>query len=170
MTVKIVETGGVSLKNKLVRTDLSGCLFLDCKLCEDGMRSGSHTRRGCVYQGQCKLCKDEAVTSTYHGESGRSGYYRTDQHVTDIKNADKKNAFVKHSINKHPEHLRDPSIFEFKVNSTFKSCLDRQVREGVNIASDKSDELMNSKTEYHQPSITGVTTTREVDVMRSQGR
>ena len=85
------------------------------------------------------------------------------------KNADKKNAFVKHSLNKHPEHLRDPSIFEFKVNSTFKSCLDRQVREGVNIASDKSDELMNSKTEYHQPSITRVTTTREVDVMRSQG-
>ena len=102
---------------KLVRTDLSGCLFPDCKLCEDGMRSGSHTRRGCVYQGQCKLCKDEAVTSTYHGESGRSGYCRTDQHVTDIKNADKKNAFVKHSLNKHPEHLRDPSIFEFKVNS-----------------------------------------------------
>ena len=50
------------------------------------------------------------------------------------------------------------------VLSTFPSCLDRQVQEAVNITQDHSNELLNSKSEYHQPSLTRVTTTKEVAV------
>ena len=53
-----METGGQSLGSQLVRTDLSGCLMTDCVLCESGA-GGSHTRRGCVYSGTCKVYEDE---------------------------------------------------------------------------------------------------------------
>ena len=51
---------------------------------------------------------------------------------------------------RHPERLSDPKAFSFKVEGTFNSCLDRQVREGVLITYGEADEIMNSKTEYHQ--------------------
>ena len=68
LKIKIIESGGVSLKSKLVKNDLSGCLFPDCKLCDDDQKGGSHTRRGCVYQGQCVECRNDGVNATYHGE------------------------------------------------------------------------------------------------------
>ena len=50
----------------------------------------------------------------------------------------------------------------YEVEGTFNSCLDRQVREGVLITYGEADEIMNSKTEYHQPGVTRVVPTREV--------
>ena len=169
LSVKIIETGGVSLKSQLVRTDMSGCLFPDCRLCESDVKGGSHTRRGCVYEGICKLCRENNFVAAYHGESGRNAYHRINQHANDIENSNSKNAFVKHIMNKHEDHKGDPNVFEFKVYSTYRSCLYRQGQEGVNIAEDNSDELLNSKTEFHQPSVTRVTTTREVASVRSHG-
>ena len=49
-----------------------------------------------------------------------------------------------------------------RLEATFNSCLDRQVREGVLITYGEADEILNSKTEYHQPGVTRVVTTREV--------
>ena len=43
------------------------------------------------------------------------------------------------------------------------------VQEGVRITLDNSDEIMNSKSEYHQPGVTRVVTTREV-AERNTGR
>ena len=109
------------------------------------------------------------MNATYHGESGRSAYYRINQHLDDISKVNNKNAFVKHCVNKHHENIGDPDIYEFKVVSTFSSCLDKQVQEAVNITKDQSDELLNSKAEYHQPSLTRITTTREVNAVRNRG-
>ena len=85
LKIKIIETGGVSLKSQLVRTDLSGCLFPNCKLCDSDIGGGSHTRGGCVYQAQCLLCKDDNYTATYHGESGRSAYNHTSVKIQYIR-------------------------------------------------------------------------------------
>ena len=65
--------------------------------------------------------------------------------------------------------LRETSTLSYKVEGTFKSCLDRQVQEGVRITYDESDELLNSKSEFHQPGVTRVVTTREV-AERAGGR
>ena len=81
VSVKIIETGGQSLRNQLVRTDLSGCLMTDCNLCESGAGGGSHTKRGSVYSGTCKECEEEGTTAKYIGESGRSGYHRMKEHA-----------------------------------------------------------------------------------------
>ena len=169
LSVKINETGGQSLRSQLVRTDLSGCLMSDCELCESGAGGGSHTRRGCVYSGTCKVCEEEGTSAKYFGESGRNGYHRLKEHTRDIKANNLKNAFSKHLQLKHPDKLREPSVFSYKVEGTFRSCLDRQVQEGVRITLDDSDETLNSKSEYHQPGVTRVVTTREV-AERNTGR
>ena len=58
--------------------------------------------------------------------------------------------------------MGDPTVFKLKVESTHKKCLDRQVTEGINIQNSKADYLMNSKSEYHQPAVRRVITTREI--------
>ena len=71
-------------------------------------------------------------------------------------------AFSKHLKIFHPEKQGDTSAFEVRVRSTHKKCLERQVTEGVHISNTKADYVMNSKTEFHQPAVHRVVTTREV--------
>ena len=166
MTIKVVETGGKSLKQHLVRMDLTGCFYPDCLLCESGERGSSHTRSGVHYSGTCKVCADQGLVAMYNGESGRSAYYRTKQHKSDICSKRTSNAFAKHLELFHQNEVSKPESFAFKSEGVFKKCLDRQVNEGIAITHTQADILMNSKSEYHQPSVTRVVTTREV---RSNG-
>ena len=55
MTVKVVETGGKIIKQRLVRMDLTGCFYPYCLMCESGETGASHTRRGVHYQLLCCL-------------------------------------------------------------------------------------------------------------------
>ena len=50
LTTKIIETGGKSLVQHLVRLDLTGCYYFDCYLCESDVKGcGSHTTRSGVH-------------------------------------------------------------------------------------------------------------------------
>ena len=40
--IRVVETGGIKLKDVLVRSDLTGCFWPGCLLCRDGAH-GNHT-------------------------------------------------------------------------------------------------------------------------------
>ena len=44
LRAKIVEKGGRSLKNELVKMDLTGCFYTDCYLCQSSSKGGSHMR------------------------------------------------------------------------------------------------------------------------------
>ena len=162
MTVKVVETGGISMKQQLVRLDLTGCFYPDCYLCQSGNGGASHTRSGVHYSGVCSLCADQNIVARYDGESGRSGYLRTKQHKADIEHCRTSNAFAKHLELHHPDHVGDPSVLKFKSEQVFRKCLERQVTEGISISNSTANILLNSKSEYHQPAVTRVTTTREV--------
>ena len=79
----IVETGGVSLKRKLTGGDLAAdgpCGQPNCELCRAELRGCGHRRAGVVYRGTCNICEQNNITATYYGESGFSGYYRTNVH------------------------------------------------------------------------------------------
>ena len=162
LSAKIVEKGGVSLKQQLVRVDLTGCFYPDCYLCESGTKGGSHTRSGVHYSGICTLCEEAGVKSKYDGESGRSGYWRSKFHKEDIKKNNPNNAFSKHLNEFHGDHIKEHKVFKLKVESTHTKCLERQIKEGVAIKNSNADHVMNSKAEYHQPAVRRVTTTREV--------
>ena len=112
--------------------------------------------------------KDKGVEAMYYGETGDSAYHRMSEHITDIKNNDPSNAFAKHLQLYHPSDIKDTTAFAMKSEKTFKKCLERQVAEGVAISHSKSDILLNSKAEFHQPALNRVTMTREPST-RSRG-
>ena len=170
MNIKIVESGGISLKSQLVRPDLTGCLFPDCYICMSETRGGSHTRRGAVYELQCVACEDQGIVTTYTGETGHNAYHRGSEHISDVRRNETSNAMAKHLNLYHPEKISDPSVFRMKVHKNFARSLDRQVFEGVLIHNSEADITMNSKAEFMQPSVTRVTTTREVNIRRDRGR
>ena len=74
-------------------------------------------------------------------------------HKKEIVKNDLRNAFTKHLNLYHKEHIRDPSVFKLKVESTHAKCLDRQVKEGVAIKNSGAVHKLNSKAEYHQPAL-----------------
>ena len=175
MSAKIVETAGISIRDQTVNLDLTGCIFPDCWPCESGEKGGSHTKRGPVYSGVCLDCGEVNITAGYDGESGFSAYNRFKSHKKNIKNKTTSNAFARHLNDFHPEKVKEYSGFKVKVERTFKKCLDRQVKEGINIFANAEnlDIQMNSKLDFHGPSATKTTTSREVPTRqprRTRGR
>ena len=163
MSAKVVETGGVTMRSMLVRTDLTGCIAPACVLCASGLKGGSHTRRGAVYTGHCSLCGENNLVSEYHGETGDSAYARMETHKQDMEGKKDSNAFHKHLELNHPEHIQDLGVFKMKVEKTFSKPLDRQIFEGTLIAeNERRDHLLNSKMQFHEPSVPRVTVTRQL--------
>ena len=154
--IRVVETGGIKLKDVMIRSDLTGCL-----LCRDGAH-GNHTRRGGVYRGTCTLCGHVEVVARYDGETGHSAYQRINMgHKVGIVNRNLDNAFAKHLHIHHPEHVGDDSVFQFSLSAVSKSCLIRQITEGVLIHNSDADIQLNGKSEWHQPSTRRVEFSQE---------
>ena len=182
VTVKVVERAGLSLKQQLVKTDLSlggPCPQGDCTICETNPGEGGslqHHRSGALYEGACLICPDERgenFTAVYFGESGDSGYVRTGEHRTCVVRKDLGNAFAKHLADEHPEREGDVKAFCFKVMKTFQKSLYRQISEAVKIYGCKATVVLNSRAEWEQPSIDRVMVTRELpeqqQVVRRRG-
>ena len=111
----------------------------------------------------------------YHGESGRSAYYRWKLHEAAVEDGDLDNAFAKHTAIFHQDKAGDPSIYKMACVKTFPKSLERQVSEGQAITDSagaaaglgggggqKADYLMNSRAEYRLPAVQRVTLTRQV--------
>ena len=104
--------------------------------------------------------KDSRVVARYFGESGRSGYLRSGNHRSEIEKGLDSNGFAKHLEIHHPDHTRDPSHLKLKVIKTFRKSLERQACEATKISHNDADIPMNSRSEFHQPSISRVTVMR----------
>ena len=168
MKIRAVERAGVSVRQQLVRTDLSGgapCPQGDCVLCitNPGDQGGlKHHRSGALYTGSCRLCPLEngpGFTAVYTGETGDSGYVRTSQHKASIEKRDQNNAFAKHLALQHP---RSEGDFIFKVLRTFRKSLVRQISEAVAIHGCMATVLLNSRSEWEQPMVDRVVVQREL--------
>ena len=105
MKIKLVEQSGVSVRALLTRPDLSGCLFPDCDIEEDG---ASHSRRGANYTGECTICGNQ-----YRGETGAAAHTRICQHQTEIWGNVATNSMATHLSGEHPEYSRDPQAIKF---------------------------------------------------------
>ena len=178
MTVRVVERGGVSLKEHLVRTDMGEggpCPQGDCVLCltNPGERGGlRHHRSGALYSGSCLLCPAEhgdQFTAVYTGETGDSGYTRTFQHGQCITRRDQANAFAHHLAEYHPQRQGDIQAFKFRVERTFRKALMRQIWEAIEIHGSRATIILNSRSEWEQPAIDRIVVERELPE-RQQGR
>jgi hypothetical protein len=177
VSVRVVETAGVSLRQQLVRTDLSAgepCPQEDCQLCATDPASGGlrHHRSGAVYSGSCKICpaeQGEGFTAQYWGETGFSAYTRLQDHGKSIRRKEEDNAFSKHLAEHHPEQEGEEGHFAFKVERTFAKPIPRQVTEAVKIHGSKADIILNSRSEWEQPVTDRVVVTRNLPEM-GEGR
>ena len=171
VTIKAVERAGVSVKQHLVRTDMSGgvpCPQGDCVLCITGSGEPGglkHHRSGALYTGACSICPAEqgpGFTAVYTGESGDSGYARTKQHKESIERRNLDNAFAKHLHEHHPNRAGDFRAFQFKVARTFQRSLVRQIWEAVAIHGCRATFILNSRAEWEQPVVDRVVIQREL--------
>ena len=111
----------------------------------------------------CPEERGEDFTAVYFGESGDSGYVRAGMHRTSIVRKDIGNAFAKHLAEEHPERQGDIAAFKFTILKTYRrKSLYRQVAEAVKIYGSQATIVLNSKAEWHQPSIDRVVVTRDL--------
>ena len=90
-------------------------------------------------------CKEQNLDSVYIGESSRSGYVRGKQHLEAAKTpkSHENNAIARHILEYH-ESENDSTIFKMDVINSFNRPLQRQLKEGIEIARCEADILMNS--------------------------
>jgi hypothetical protein len=96
--------------------------------------------------------EDTEREGIYIGESSRSLYVRSREHIRDAEDFKEGSHIIKNWINCHPETSRRPP-FKFSILQTLKYCLYRQVAEAV-IIHYSSDKLLNSKNEYNSICLT----------------
>ena len=92
-------------------------------------------------------------SETDHGETGRNGYSRGLEHLAGLRNKKEDIPLWKHCLIQHNGQTVRLKMVCLK---SFKTAFMRQINEGVAIACCEADICMNSKTEFHQPSIVRV--------------
>ena len=149
---KIVESGGKTIKSSMQKSNptFSGsCQGGDCVACRGGRESAGGCRKSnVVYEYRCQLCPPDSQ-AVYFGETARNLYTRGREHSRNYNKREEESFQFKHQKEKH--HGVEPD-FNAKVVYNFKDCLSRQVAEGVCIRRCES-EILNNKSEWHQPSL-----------------
>ena len=75
-----------------------------------------------------------------------------------------------HLSTEHPDYSRDPLAIKFSVTRTGPKCLERQVREAVQIANMDPDRIINSHMEFVAPAIQRMTHTNLLGDGRTRGQ
>ena len=111
---------------------------------------------------ECKICLKNGLSepAAYFGETGRNGHTRTKEHVSKFYSKKEKikkdSTFIKHLLNCHQEvninTVKFEDVGDIKVLRAYRKPLTRGVDEGTNIGAHEG-ELLNSKSEWRQPSI-----------------
>ena len=100
------------------------------------------------YEIECQLCPD-GRKGLYIGETSRNLYTRSKEHVSRFRSGLVTSFIVKHQNNAHNGEEAD---YRAKVTASTRDCLTRQVKEAVLIRR-RNREVLNSKTEWHQPAL-----------------
>ena len=153
--IKFIEKAGV--KNisllKVSNPFKENCLAEDnCFPCSTNDTFTDCNKSNIGYRIICKLCESRNITVTYEGESCRNMNIRGNEHMKQLKNKDKNSVLYKHiqSVHAHEENIVK---FQMIKTGSFRKPLSRQIDEGLRIKNADKKNLMNSKAEFHGPSI-----------------
>ena len=158
---KVVERGGDSLVDLIHKSDPwagEDCERDQCKPCWTKIRLGKFksqdcTKRNCIYETWCiscwerdkakveEMCKDDEKMEAmmmkrmkiykYVGETSRSIYERTWEHVNSLKQLHTSSQMLKHIVEEHGEDEIDNVEFGAKVVRYTRNAFERQVIESV---------------------------------------
>ena len=169
MRIKIVEKGGVKLKNLVVKNNpfkTEECLNKRCPVCKitpvtdptdkSPFRVSCRTP-GVVYEFICQKCLEAGKISKYIGETGRPINARGIEHVRDYIANKPGNPLAKHNLVSHTDDKKKVR-FNMKITKVFKDPLTRQANEGVKIFRSANEaSVLNSKSEFNHPPTNRVT-------------
>ena len=162
--LRVVEKTGRSLLSCFPQTKTWGgapCGRTECITCtQGGEELPDCTRGSIVYESICLECNPGATSkgeldkpkkgapSLYVGESSRSIQERAKEHWGDAVKQDKKSHMVKHQA---LVNVGEPPRFLFKVVSSHRTALNRQIREAVRIRRrGGAGNILNSRAEYNR--------------------
>ena len=149
---RIIETGGISIKSILQRSnpvESPGCDSEDCLPCKPGRGEGGQCEGcGINYEIECQLCPD-GQRAKYIGESSRNLYTRSQEHMNNFRSGSQSSFILKHQNKDHGGAEPD---YKAKVVARTRDCLTRQVREAVMIRRCPV-QILNGKAEWHQPPL-----------------
>ena len=152
-----VEKGGITIEKMLTKqnpTASKGCGQKQCLGCkqEGGIRKCQKCNHMYSY-----TCLETGCKFKYIGESHNNFFTRSNQHKEKY-NAKKKETREGSFIFKHQQeqHGGKEQNMKMEVLKTFRDNLTRQITESVHIYRTEQQtkyQLMNSKTEWHAPSL-----------------
>ena len=159
--LKIVERSGDKLEDLLTSSNpWKGkiCERPDCMLCETKMRTNKNLKQECnkrnlVYETKCQTCydrdtekieKDESKDEKekkklkenireykYIGETARSIYERTREHLSDMQQLKPCSHLLKHVLDQHEDEKPEEIVLNARVLSYCRSSYERQILESV---------------------------------------
>ena len=157
--VKVVETLGNSFLNSLGNQapwKSETCGRPKCLPCMSKL--GSCLKANVTYNITCQICAEQGILQQYWGESHRTWWDRFQDHKRALENLGEKYATVKHHLN---HHANVPPNFKYKLHKTWKSTLERQVGEALEINSSPPESLMNSKSEWGHNALPRITVLKD---------
>ena len=154
MNIKIIEKGGIKIKNILVKKDpfpALKCNEKNCPFCNESPQIETLEKQKCSahnvgYRFQCQDCQ-----FTYEGETFRRIAVRAGEHVVKLKNESNQSPLWKHILEHHPQKGHEVK-FTLIVTGSFFDSLTRQADEGLRIQ-ERKGKLMNSKSEFNAPKL-----------------
>jgi hypothetical protein len=165
--IKVMERGGQKIRHD-AKSDPKAtkeCKRELCLICR-GERGGRCSDYGIVYRVTCITCKEQGGERgggrkkvVYIGETGKNGYLRGIEHERAAEILQENNAIGKHCIMEH--RIIKPEL-KMEVLKKYRTCLERQEGEAVyvRLESNEETEIMNSRSDFHQPPLVRVITTR----------
>ena len=119
---------------------------LPCKT--DHGDGGRCLSSGAKYAVECQMCP-VGSKSQYVGETSRNLFTRCTEHEANYNSGSQKSFMLKHQT---AEHQGMAGHYTAKVTANIRDCLNRQVREAVEIKRSQVP-VLNGKTEWHQPPL-----------------
>ena len=89
----------------------------------------------------------------YVGETSRSLYERSFEHLTDYEGLSTKSHMLKHAVEMHTKEELDTIKFGIRIIKTAKSFFERQIFESVEIQENRHHHLLNSRSEYNRCAV-----------------
>jgi hypothetical protein len=93
----------------------------------------------------------------YVGETSRSVYERSREHVADMQQLKPSSHLLKHIVDIHENENPAEIEFGLKVLKYTKSSFERQILESVVIQQERHHNLLNSKAEYNRSAVPRLT-------------
>ena len=151
--VKVCQRGGIKVSSAAHADPFASklCNRSECPVCRSPDSKGGCRHGNVGYQLVCKTCSDNGVSATYEGETSKSAYERGLQHCEGIAKKVEDAPMWRHS---QLVHDSDPEIpFSMNVTGRFQKAMVRQEEEAIRIRESQSVHQLNSRKEFHQPTI-----------------